>query len=222
MSEPVTPEKEAEEEETPSVELPVPAEVSEEEEAEHEHEQEQTDPEASAPKSEAEIEKASKLLVKEATAHANRISKILGEDAQDLIPCERCWPLTPGFHWSLDAAPVDDAQREAVLASVGLGSGAERQLLPAKGVRECDTCNGWGKLAYPGKVDHTKEQNCPVCIGTGYVSVPEQATNGAGTTSNTIQFTPIPASDIAACPHCGQAGMQGQPHWCVPVVSAGG
>lgn len=222
MTEPVTPEKLAEDDEGTPPEFPPSVETSEEEEAEHEHGQEQAEPEASAPKSQAEIEKASKLLEKEATAHANRISKILGEDAQELIPCERCWPLTPGFHWSLDAAPVDDAQREAVLASVGLGAGAPRQLRPASGVHECEKCGGWGMLTFPTHVPHVQEQTCPACTGSGYVLDGTTASNGSFATPSVVTFTPMQSDTKPACPLCGQAGMQGQPHWCTPVVSAGG
>src|SRR5580765_4251045 len=123
MAKPVSPE-EVLDDDADFPPAPVP---DDDDETQHEHEQAEQEPEpeqeARAPASEKEIEKANKALEREATAHANRISKIMGEDAQQLIPCERCWPLTPGFHWPLDAMPVDEAQREAVLASLGEGMG---------------------------------------------------------------------------------------------------
>jgi hypothetical protein len=202
-----------------------PHEPTDEEAAEHEEHDAEPEPEqqeAAAALSEKEIEKANKLLEKEATAHANRIGKIMGEAAQDLVPCELCWSLTPGFHWPGDAAIQDDAQREAVLLAVGGGLDTAPPLREAEGVVMCDRCDGYGELTYPTRREHTKTQPCPACTGAGYRLAPEPASNVSPivTTTSTSGYTSSTAAP--ACSLCGQPGMQGQPHWCVPAASAGG
>lgn len=127
-------------------------------------------PEALQAKSDKDVDRANRALEKEATAHANRISKIMGEDAQDLIPCELCWPLTPGFHWPVEAMPLDEAQKAAILAAIGQGADAGPELQPASGVKTCPKCLGNGQLVFPTFVEHTRVQQCPACLGSGYVN----------------------------------------------------
>src|SRR2546423_12194395 len=45
-----------------------------------------------------ELEKVRKKLDQSATTWRNRVSDLLGEEAQMLVPCELCDPLIPGFH----------------------------------------------------------------------------------------------------------------------------
>src|SRR5512146_2182482 len=49
--------------------------------------------------SEKEIEQAFKKLGKLREHVANRVGDILGEDAQQLIPCPCCVDIAPGFIW---------------------------------------------------------------------------------------------------------------------------
>lgn len=187
------------------------------EEEEHEAEEAAQEPtEALAPVSEKEIEKANKALEREATAHANRISKIMGEDAQNLVPCELCWPLTPGFHWPAGATPIEEPQLQAVLAAVGMGEGEPRKLRPAKGVSECESCAGEGLLEFPTKVPHVREQSCPKCNGSGY-------TLDAPVTAAPLAFELVQAPENGAsvqsappCPLCGAPDSAGKAHWCAP------
>jgi hypothetical protein len=199
--------------------------VLDEEQAEEEAHEAETPPaepaEASAPPSEKEIEKANRALEKEATAHANRISKIMGEDAQALVPCELCWPLAPGFHWPADVAPIDDEQRAAILAAIGMGDGGASILNDAKGVHECESCSGYGLLAFPTKVQHVKEQQCPACTGSGYVlDAQREAVPLYVAPQQNVTTTAAPPT-VPACPVCEMTGMAGLPHFCNPVAASG-
>lgn len=196
-------------------------EAQEEEEA-HEHERAQEEPqEAAAPKSEKEIDRALKAVEKAGTSYRNAISRAMGEDAQAMEACPRCNAPVAGMIFPPDVAPVDEETRDAVLASLGIGGGGASPLNAAKGVRECDVCDGWGQLVYPTKVPHTETQACPKCNGTGYVlDAQAQATPiFAVQETNTATTPTAPANP--PCPVCGMAGMKNLPHFCNPQTSAG-
>src|SRR5690242_12185760 len=168
---------------------------------------------AAPAKSEREIERDQERLEKEASRHAGRVAEIMGEAAQELELCARCWPLAPGFHWPLNVAPVSDEQRAAVLASLGMGASSEPELPMAEGVEECPKCNGYGELRLPTKNPHQQKMICPMCSGNGYVSnAPEQPA-----------WTPPPLDPAAFAPpptfgaNGGQGDQwgrpQGHPHY---------
>jgi hypothetical protein len=149
---------------------------ADEDETPAQQEAEPTPEQTAAPaKSERDIERNQERLGKEASRHAGRVAEIMGEDAQDLELCARCWPLAPGFHWPLNMAPVSDEQRAAVLASLGMGANSEPELPMAEGVAECPQCAGYGELRLPSKSEHYQRMGCPRCQGKGYVNTePEQ------------------------------------------------
>jgi hypothetical protein len=194
-------------------------ETAEHEQDEHERDQAEPEPEASGPQSDKEVRALGKQLDKERDRHAARLGVLLGDASTDTLPCPLCFEGLMGFVLPNDALSLSDEAREAALAF--LGSTGARKLRPAKGVRECESCGGEGVLEFPTKVPHVKEQTCPACTGAGYVL--DQAT--ATTASNIVTFAPQTAASSTpvadACPLCGQAGMNGQPHWCVPQASAG-
>jgi hypothetical protein len=143
----------------------------------------------------------------------------MGILANDLVPCELCWYLTPGFHWPGDAAIQSEEQREAVLVAVGGGLDAAPPLREAEGVVMCDRCDGYGELTYPTRREHTKTQPCPACTGAGYRLAPEPASNVSPIVTHADTISVGAVNHVPACPLCGQPGMQGQPHWCVPAAT---
>lgn len=211
-------------EDDPEESFPSPdlTDAAEEEEAEHEQTAGEDGEQESPAMSEKEIEKATKALEREATAHANRVSRIMGEAAQSLIPCELCAPNIPGFRWPLELAPLDDAQREAVLAAIGQGVEAAPPLKQAVGVRMCDACDGYGQLEYPTRNPHVATQQCPRCAGQGYVSAETPTANVTPIVTSSFGTPTAPQGASAACPICGTMGVRGQPHWCNPVAATGG
>lgn len=148
----------------------LPVDPDEEEATEEETAEQSPEAKAAPAKSEREIERDQERLEKEASRHAGRVAEIMGEAAQELELCARCWPLAPGFHWPLNVAPVSDEQRAAVLASLGMGASSEPDLPMAEGVEECPKCNGWGELRLPTKNPHQQKMTCPKCSGNGYIS----------------------------------------------------
>src|SRR5438132_2151431 len=89
-----------------------------------------------------ELEKVRKKLDTSATTWRNRVSDLLGEEAQMLVPCELCDPLIPGFHWPPELEQPRD-ERHAHLLDV-LRTPDAPDYSPAQHVRRCQLCDGWG------------------------------------------------------------------------------
>lgn len=200
---------------------PAPPDPDEDHKEAQDAEPEPEPQEASAPASEKDIEKALKAVERAGTTYRNAIGRALGEDAQNLLPCPRCNAPVAGLVFPPELAPVDDETRAAVLASIGEGAAAVRKLNPAKGVKECPTCGGWGKLAYPTKVPHVQEQTCPACNDTGYVTDEQAVSNVTPIATTTTSTTTMAVAGRVPCPLCGQSIIPGEGHWCMPAASQG-
>lgn len=168
-------------------------------------------PAASGPQSEKELERALKSIDKAGTAYRNKVSSVMGEAAQDLLPCPLCNLPVAGMVFP----QVPDEAREAT--EQFLRGGEVRRYQPAEGVVTCPVCLGLGKLEYPTEVEHVKYQNCLKCGAAGYIVAP------APTPEPVAAWTPavVPANSSApaalACPQCGAQGMAGKPHFCQPA-----
>jgi hypothetical protein len=120
----------------------------------------------------AGIEKAFNALKNEATRHANRISAIMGDDAQVLLPCPRCVttdpqrPATPGFIWPNEIVPLLPADKAAVKLSIG--EGAEPDYLKAQDAARCGQCDGLGLVDTGSQVANQRHLKCLNCQGRGW------------------------------------------------------
>lgn len=203
-----------------SPETEVDDETADEEE-QHERVATEDEREPSEAQSEKDIEAALKRLERAGTTYRNAVSRAMGETAQDLVECPRCNAPALGLIFPPDQVPVSDEQREAVLASVGMGSARQRQLRPAQGVETCPSCGGEGALEYPTFVEHTKEQQCPKCLGSGYVTKNEPQ-------PNVVNFAPLPAANGQSEQSWQTQGLPdawgrpaGHQHYNVPPASVG-
>jgi hypothetical protein len=185
-------------------------------------EAEPTPEQTAAPaKSERDIERDQERLEKEASRHAGRVAEIMGEAAQDLELCARCWPLAPGFHWPLNMAPVSDEQRALVLASLGMGASGEDALPMADGVEECPKCNGYGELRLPTKNPHQQKMTCPQCSGNGYVSNAPEPPPWTPPPLDPATFTPQPQYGANGGQTDQWGRPQGHPHYGQNPVTVG-
>lgn len=116
--------------------------------------------------SEKQMEKAFKRLEAEQTRHKNRIAEIIGDDADELLPCPLCAPLMPGFRWPLEP---EEPVKEAVLAVLGMGG--EPDYERATDARICDGCKGLGNVLTGSLVPAHRTKLCPRCGGCGWVNV---------------------------------------------------
>ncbi len=149
---------------------------------EHNPEPDESDPaEHTPPVGEAEVEKMWKALARSATTWRNRVSTVMGEDAQLLVPCELCEPDIPGFHWPPGADEARDEVHARLLAV--LTAPEEPTYNAAPHAKRCETCDGWGKVASGSRDVRNVAVVCPTCSGAGYVKLPgygpAEPTNGS-------------------------------------------
>ena len=118
---------------------------------------------------EREIEKRVERLEKEASRHAGRISEIMEEDAQDLVPCPLCAGPFVGFIFPDAAKNLRDEHRDAVKAAIGEASAG---YMPAPHTAKCGTCNGKGDVLSGSTRPGSELVQCPRCKGRGYMESP--------------------------------------------------
>jgi hypothetical protein len=118
----------------------------------------------------AQLEAKRKKLAQSATNWRNRVSELLGEEAQFLVPCELCEPDIPGFHFPAELVQPWSEQHARLLDV--LRSPAALEYVAATDVRTCDTCNGHGKTTTGSRVPSHEAKVCAACNGYGYVPPP--------------------------------------------------
>ncbi len=180
METPVDPGVEQAEEEPPAPEEPVVDDDPDQDEgAEEEAPAEPVEPQP-AGMSEAELEKMQGKLERSATTWRNRVSDVLGEMAQALVPCELCDPSIPGFHFPAAMEQPRDTMHARLLEVLQAPAGPGYQDDPF--TTECTTCSGLGKTLTKSHVAGKTERVCPTCGGDGFQlqgNRPAQQTNGA-------------------------------------------
>lgn len=127
----------------------------------------ETTPQPSPPATEAEMKKTMDRLEREAVRHAGRIAEIMGDDAQVLEPCPRCWELAPGF--VMPGMPISDEQR--TLVKLSLGEQVEPELRQALDKTTCDECGGPGKTKTGASESAQYALPCRKCAGQGWIAV---------------------------------------------------
>lgn len=159
-TEPVEPDSEDEEEEAGEAEEAAPADV----------------PDAPEGLSPRELAAQQDKLDKERTRHANRVSEILGEAANDLLPCPICDPELGGFLYEATLTHPRDDVHARLLTVLTEPVGPEYKQDPQK--RQCDVCDGWGELLTGSKRAQQEKVACSTCRGSGFYPPPGSPANG--------------------------------------------
>lgn len=146
----------------------------ERQEPDAEPEEEEEEPEGEATVSVQDLDKALERLDREASRHANRVSEIMGEDAQMLVPCELCAPAIPGFRFPV---PPDDEVKERVL--IALGQPPRPDYLKDSYSRTCEACAGLGEVLTGSQVKGRDTLPCYTCKGQGWVPVGGERAGGS-------------------------------------------
>ena len=145
--------------------------------------------------SEQEMEKILEKIDRSATTFRNRVSDLLGEQAQDLSPCPLCSDGIMGhlfpYEW---ITPTNDTQ--ARLLEV-LRTPAEPEYVQAPYTRTCQVCNGWGKLLSGSKLADKTRITCKACHGTGFMGDEAPASNGAVDQTAALYDTPADEKPLA-------------------------
>lgn len=158
----------------PEVEAPVEepleepaAEPEPEEEEELEPEPVEPEPTEAQGLNEYELKKRDQSLDKENTRHANRISEILGEEAQGLLPCPLCDPA--GFVYAGSIGTQPDEIRQAV--HMVLGEIAPPVYREVEWAEMCRACGGQGRVKTGSQVQRQETATCRACKGVGWIDL---------------------------------------------------
>jgi hypothetical protein len=127
--------------------------------------------------SEKEIEKRFEKIAKENARHTSRISEIMEEGANDLLPCPLCSHFVTGWIYPPQLAPLPEEGVASTLAVLGMHG--PRELRHASDTTTCQECDGQGEVETGSKRPGYESKNCGACQATGYVST-AQTTNGNG------------------------------------------
>lgn len=157
------------------------AETDHEEEEEAEAETAEGESPDGEPVSERMIEEQYRKLARSATTWRNAVSRILGEQANELYTCPMCDPATPGF---FDAHAIEhpaNELQERLFASLAAPSAPEYREAP--NATRCQTCDGYGRTRSGSQKPQNELIDCIVCSGLGYMKRPgydpAPAANGA-------------------------------------------
>lgn len=113
---------------------------------------------------EKQLEEGRQKIVRENTRHANRVSEIMGDEAQFLDPCPLCSGFVTGFIFPQVPEPeVVDKVR------VAIGLPDLSNYRPAKHAARCDDCDGLGVVLSGSQVQSNVVVGCPTCKSSGYV-----------------------------------------------------
>ena len=125
---------------------------------------------------EAELEEKRRKLAASATTWRNRVSAVLGEEAQFLVPCELCEPDIPGFHFPAEVMQPANETHARLLEVLRSPEGPDYR--DARDVRQCEFCSGWGKVKTGSRKAFNETVDCTACGGYGYVPPPSAGAAG--------------------------------------------
>lgn len=176
--------------EEPLEQLEQPSELDEED-TEEDPEQEPDDEDSEQPEgmTQKQLEAARRKLDAENTRHANRLSELIGEEAQMLEPCPLCNGFADGYRFPV--IPPDDIIAE-VRVAIGMPDLSNYQ--QAKDARQCPDCVGLGVVLSGSLVSENAAITCKQCNGSGYVMLnPSGEITGPTVTPNGSPVQELPA-----------------------------
>jgi rubrerythrin len=197
--EPLTPEEEP-------AQVPTPEEPGEAEEGEEEPTEPTEEPaEQEQPSGAAHDLKAAQRqrdqLDREDMRHRERLSAILGEDANKLLQCPMCAHFFSGWLPPPAELPLPPENEQLIRAFLGMPDLSNFHDDPAHDT--CPDCDGLGRVRTGSKVPGYEVMDCGRCVGKGWVGKALTAENGAqvtttGVTGPTVYREPEPLEDDPA------------------------
>src|SRR5882672_9631361 len=140
-----------------------PGEEQADEALENEAENAVQEPEAqqAAGPSPEEIERTIGKIKTSANTFRRRVTELLGDEAQNLVPCELCEPDIPGFHWPAALIQPRDELHAHLLDVLRTPDAPDYS--QAQHVRRCQLCDGWGVVLSGSRVANKKQVKCQMC-----------------------------------------------------------
>lgn len=149
-----------------------------EQEPEHEQgEPEQGDEEMrqAQAKSEQALEKLHAQIGNANKAHAAKIARIMGDDAQALIPCPVCMDFVAGAIFPPEVAPIPPEVQERMKQLLGLNAWEDTP--NAAWAQQCPDCKGHGEVKTGSFVLGKETTRCLNCGGDGWKNTREPNVN---------------------------------------------
>jgi len=116
-----------------------------------------------------QIEKLQRELDREAKRHTAAVSRIMGDDATMLLPCELCEPNLMGLRWPM--VPEGDP-REPLYAMIG--GEAPSEIPDDDEARRCERCDGHGVTLTHSRVPGSETRACIKCGAKGWTTQDER------------------------------------------------
>jgi hypothetical protein len=136
---------------------------------------------------EQEIEKQYRALEKEQTRHAGAITRIMGDEAPELVACPFCEPELGGYLRMESLEHPRDEMHEAMIAV--LKKPAQVSYREAPHSVQCHDCDGLGKVLSGSRVPGNETIACPTCSGAGNL-VKGGTPSPVGTIYPTSEYVP--------------------------------
>lgn len=146
-------------------------------------------------KSPAQVAKFKRDMAKYREANAERVSKIAGDEAIDLVLCPACGDNIPGFVWNPVDTPPDYDHVSVLRLYIGLPDLDDFEQAPdATGCPDCKA-RGWVKTG--SDVENFTLKQCSRCAGKGYIGtgitvLPETGFAANGATDPAPMAAPLP------------------------------
>ncbi len=157
----------------PDVDGPADDEAGDEADAEDDADDEQGDGELGdeqarqeQARTERDLEKLHTQIGNANKAHAAKIARIMGDDAQALIPCPVCTDFVAGAIFPPEVAPLPDNVKERMKQLLGLDAWEDTP--SAAWARQCDDCKGHGEVKTGSFVLGKETTRCLTCKGEGW------------------------------------------------------
>ena len=123
--------------------------------------------------SEADLEKASKAMDRAAKAYIDKAVTNLGGDLGGFQACPMCRDYWPGLR--LNRVPEGET---LAAIQVAIGQDPDPPLRPDVFSRQCQVCDGYGRLESWSKDRARKSLTCLECNGLGYIPTDDRRKGG--------------------------------------------
>lgn len=117
-------------------------------------------------------EKAMRAMEREESRHAGAVAKVMGEAFAEFHRCPLCAAFPAGFVPGFAGVPDEMAAElgSQVAAYFGDAGLIEPPYVEGRTMQRCPDCDGWGQVKSGARNALHRNEQCPGCMGNGYVA----------------------------------------------------
>ena len=141
-----------------------------------------------------EREAQQKKLDAEAKRHTERITALLGDEAEDVTECPFCDPQLQGYFYDSQLATPRSEMQAAMIDA--LKRPLQVEYVQAENISQCNHCKGLGKVLTGSLVPRNESVACRGCNGFGYLPPPTMAQNGGISTDQLEQLVAVGGPEL--------------------------